>query len=91
MTALGLPTSSLDSSSAIHAIHASRTRCTCGSSRFKPLETAFAKSLGVPLFLANVSQQIYQMARAQGFAKEDGASIIKVYEQMAGVRLGPRE
>jgi 3-hydroxyisobutyrate dehydrogenase-like beta-hydroxyacid dehydrogenase len=54
------------------------------------LETAFAKSLGVPLFLANVSQQVYQMARAQGLAKEDGASIVKVYERMAGVALGPR-
>jgi hypothetical protein len=30
------------------------------------------------------------MARAMGFAKEDGASIVKVYEQMAGVKLGPR-
>jgi 3-hydroxyisobutyrate dehydrogenase len=54
------------------------------------LETAFAKSLGVPLLLANVSQQVYQMARALGLAKEDGASIVKVYEQMAGVKLGPR-
>jgi 3-hydroxyisobutyrate dehydrogenase len=54
------------------------------------LETAFAKSLGVPLLLANVSQQVYQMARAQGLSKEDGASIVKVYEQMAGVKLGPR-
>jgi 3-hydroxyisobutyrate dehydrogenase-like beta-hydroxyacid dehydrogenase len=55
------------------------------------LETQFAKSLGVPLFLANVSQQIYQMARATGLAKEDGAAIVKLYEEMAGVRLGPRE
>jgi 3-hydroxyisobutyrate dehydrogenase-like beta-hydroxyacid dehydrogenase len=54
------------------------------------LETAFAKSLGVPLFLANVSQQVYQMARAAGFSKQDGASVVKVYEQMAGVKLGPR-
>jgi len=54
------------------------------------LETAFAKSLGVPLFLANVSQQVYQMARAAGLAKEDGAAVVKVYEAMAGVRLGPR-
>jgi 3-hydroxyisobutyrate dehydrogenase len=54
------------------------------------LETAFAKSLGVPLLLANVSQQVYQMARAAGFAKEDGASVVKVYERMAGVTLGPR-
>jgi 3-hydroxyisobutyrate dehydrogenase-like beta-hydroxyacid dehydrogenase len=54
------------------------------------LETQFAKSLGVPLFLANISQQIYQMARAAGLAKEDGAAIVKLYEEMAGVRLGPR-
>ena len=38
------------------------------------LETAFAKSLGMPLFLANVSQQVYQMARAAGLA---GAEIAR--------------
>lgn len=54
------------------------------------LETAFAKELGVPLLLANVSQQVYQMARAAGLSKQDGASIIKLYEQMTGVELGPR-
>jgi 3-hydroxyisobutyrate dehydrogenase-like beta-hydroxyacid dehydrogenase len=54
------------------------------------LETAFAKSLGVPLFLANVSQQVYQMARAAGLSKVDGAAVVKVYEQMVGVKLGPR-
>ncbi len=54
------------------------------------LETAFAKELGVPLLLANVSQQVYQMARAKGLSKEDGASIIKLYEEMVGVKLGPR-
>jgi hypothetical protein len=30
---------------------------------------AFAKQLGVPVLLANVSQQVYQMARAVGFNK----------------------
>lgn len=54
------------------------------------LETAFAKELGVPLLLANVTQQVYQMARSQGLAKEDGASIIKIYEEMIGLTLGPR-
>ena len=54
------------------------------------LETAFAKALGVPLLLANISQQVYQMARAAGQSKEDGASVVKVYERMAGVKLGPR-
>ena len=51
------------------------------------LETAFAKRLGVPLFLANVSQQVYQMGRAAGFSKEDGSSLVKVYERLAGVKV----
>ena len=52
------------------------------------LETAFAKQLGVPLLLANVSQQVYQMARAAGFNKEDGSAIVKVLERLAGVKVG---
>jgi 3-hydroxyisobutyrate dehydrogenase len=52
------------------------------------LETAFAKQLGVPVLLANVTQQVYQMARAAGLNKEDGAAVVKVYEQLAGVKVG---
>jgi 3-hydroxyisobutyrate dehydrogenase len=52
------------------------------------LETAFAKQLGVPLLLANVSQQVYQMARAAGLNKEDGSAIVRVLERMAGVHVG---
>ena len=52
------------------------------------LETAFAKQLGVPLFLANVTQQLYQTARAAGLNKEDGLSVIKVLEKLAGVQVG---
>jgi 3-hydroxyisobutyrate dehydrogenase len=51
------------------------------------LETAFAKRLGVPLLLANVTQQVYQMARAKGLNKHDGSAIVKVFEQMAGVTV----
>jgi len=51
------------------------------------LETAFAKQLGVPVFLANVSQQVYQMARAAGLNKEDGSAIVKVLERLAGVTV----
>jgi 3-hydroxyisobutyrate dehydrogenase-like beta-hydroxyacid dehydrogenase len=51
------------------------------------LETGFAKQLGVPVFLANVSQQVYQMARAAGLGKEDGTAIIKVLERLAGVQV----
>lgn len=51
------------------------------------LETAFAKQLGVPVLLANVSQQVFQMARAMGLNHEDHAAVIKVLEQFAGVRV----
>jgi len=52
------------------------------------LETAFAKQLGVPVLLANVSQQVYQMARAAGLGKEDGTAVVKVLERLAGVQVG---
>jgi 3-hydroxyisobutyrate dehydrogenase len=51
------------------------------------LETAFAKQLGVPVLLANVSQQVYQMARAAGLGQEDGSAVIKVLERLAGVEV----
>jgi 3-hydroxyisobutyrate dehydrogenase len=52
------------------------------------LETAFAKQLGAPLLLANVSQQVYQMARAAGLGKQDGTAIIQVLERLANVKVG---
>jgi len=51
------------------------------------LETQFAKQLGVPVLLANVTQQVYQMARAAGFNKEDGSAVLKVLEKLAGVTV----
>jgi 3-hydroxyisobutyrate dehydrogenase-like beta-hydroxyacid dehydrogenase len=51
------------------------------------LQTGLAKSLGVPMFLANVAQQVYQMGRATGLGSEDGVAIVKVYEQMTQVSL----
>ncbi len=55
------------------------------------LETAYAKALGVPMFMAAVSQQIYQMGRASGLSKKDASSLITLYERLAGVQLGPRD
>jgi 3-hydroxyisobutyrate dehydrogenase-like beta-hydroxyacid dehydrogenase len=49
------------------------------------LETQVAKSLGVPLFMANVAQQVYQMGKAAGYGSEDPAAIVKVYEYLTGV------
>lgn len=54
------------------------------------VETALAKALGVPMILANVTQQYYQMARAAGFGKEDGSAVVKVIERLAGVTVGGR-
>src|SRR6267378_3226095 len=51
------------------------------------LEMGFAKQLGVPLLLANLTQQLYQMARAAGLNKEDGLAVIKVLERLAGVQV----
>jgi 3-hydroxyisobutyrate dehydrogenase-like beta-hydroxyacid dehydrogenase len=52
------------------------------------VETALAKALGVPMLLANVTQQVYQMARAAGYGKEDGSAVVKVLEGLAGVEVG---
>jgi 3-hydroxyisobutyrate dehydrogenase-like beta-hydroxyacid dehydrogenase len=49
------------------------------------LETQVAKSLRVPMFMANVAQQVYQMGKAAGLGDEDPAAIVKVYEQLTGV------
>ena len=64
------------------------SRLFAGGRRIRTLGPSFAKHLGVPLLLANVTQQVYQMARAAGLNKEDGSSIIKVFERMAGVTIG---
>lgn len=50
-------------------------------------ETQIGKSLGVPLFMANVAQQVYMMAKAAGYGDEDPAAIVKVYEQLTGISL----
>ena len=54
------------------------------SCKDQELETAFAKQLGVPLLLAAVTQQVYQIARNMGLSKEDAAALIKVYEHLGG-------
>lgn len=54
------------------------------------LETTMAKELGVPILLAPVTQQVYQMARGMGFGREDGAAVFKVYEAMRR-KTGPAE
>jgi 3-hydroxyisobutyrate dehydrogenase len=49
------------------------------------LQTKLAKTLGVPLLVANVTQQVYQMAINYGLAGEDVAAVVKLYEMLSGV------
>jgi 3-hydroxyisobutyrate dehydrogenase-like beta-hydroxyacid dehydrogenase len=49
------------------------------------LQTSLAKSLKMPMFMANTAQQVYQMARAAGLGNEDGVAVVKIYEQFTGV------
>jgi 3-hydroxyisobutyrate dehydrogenase-like beta-hydroxyacid dehydrogenase len=51
------------------------------------LQTQIAKSLGVPLFMANTAQQVYMMGKAAGYGGEDPAAVVKVYEQLLGISL----
>src|SRR5207302_8901517 len=40
-----------------------------------------------PLALTALSRQMYEMARAEGFGREDYTSLLKVLEQIAGVEV----
>lgn len=55
------------------------------------LQTQLGKALKVPMFMANMAQQVCEMGRAAGLGSEDGAAIVKVYEQLAGITLDPAE
>jgi 3-hydroxyisobutyrate dehydrogenase-like beta-hydroxyacid dehydrogenase len=62
-------------------------------SSFKDMELQIrlAKSLKVPLFMTNIAQQVCELGRGAGLGSEDGAAIVKVYEQFAGIALGRAE
>lgn len=51
------------------------------------LQTQLAKSLGMPMFMANAALQVYQMARAQGLGDKDAVSTVQLYEQWTGVKV----
>lgn len=48
-------------------------------------EIDLGKSVGVPMIMASVAQQMYEMARCMGHGSEDGVAVIKVYEDIAGL------
>lgn len=57
--------------------------------QYKDLELAVstAKSLAYPLPLGNQAQQVYETARARGQGREDISSVIKINEDLAGVKV----
>ena len=55
------------------------------------LVTAYAKQIGVPTLMANVSQQVYQMARTAGLNKKDSSAVVKIYENLADVDIVGRK
>jgi 2-hydroxymethylglutarate dehydrogenase len=57
--------------------------------QYKDLQLAVetAKDLGLPLIIGNISQQLYEIARAEGLGKEDISSVIKLYEKWAGIQV----
>jgi 3-hydroxyisobutyrate dehydrogenase len=54
------------------------------------METGFARSCGVPIPLANVAEQIHLMGLKRGFGDEDGAALVKVYEDWTGIHVTDR-
>ncbi len=50
-----------------------------------------ARELNVPLLVSNVAYNIIRMADARGFGQEDASSVIKVFEELAGIRGGEGE
>jgi 3-hydroxyisobutyrate dehydrogenase len=55
------------------------------------LQTTLAKSLGMPMFMANAALQVYQMARAIGLGDKDGVAVVQMYEQWTGVPVEGRK
>ena len=51
------------------------------------LATAFAQELKVPVFLASVARQMFEMARAKGLGSEDNVALIKVLEELSNVQV----
>ena len=52
------------------------------------LETSLGREFKVPLLLANVCLQVYEMGRAAGLGSKDATSLVTIYEQITGVTVG---
>lgn len=57
--------------------------------QYKDLELAIstAKSMSVPLPMGTLAQQIFEIAKAKGWGKEDISAVVKFFEEMAQVEV----
>lgn len=51
------------------------------------LVTMFAQELKVPVFLASVARQMFEMARARGLGNDDNVALVKVLEELSGIQV----
>jgi 2-hydroxy-3-oxopropionate reductase/2-hydroxymethylglutarate dehydrogenase len=51
------------------------------------LALELAAENAVPVAMTALTRQMYEMARAEGYGREDYTSVMKVFEQMAGVEV----
>lgn len=57
--------------------------------QYKDLElaTQTGKELGVPMFMTNLAQQIFEQARAAGLGRKDISAVIQVLEKLVNVEV----
>lgn len=57
--------------------------------QYKDLElaTQTGKDLGMPLYMGNLAQQIFEQARAAGLGKKDISAVIRLWEELAGAEV----
>lgn len=55
------------------------------------METGLAARHGVPVPLARVAEEVHRMGMARGLGPEDGAALVKVYEDWTGIRVEAKE
>ena len=53
------------------------------------LQATLAKSLGMPMFMAQAALQVYQMGKAMGLGGNDAVACVQLYEQWTGVQVVP--
>jgi len=51
------------------------------------LATQTGRDLGVPLYLGNMTQQIFEQARQSGLGNKDISAVIRIWEELCGVKV----